>query len=58
VTLHRLLTGRLPEAGTADPALGEPLATLLSSCLAADPRARPSAAALRGALHALGGTRG
>lgn len=53
VTLHRLLTGRLPEGGAPDPSLGEPLAALVAGCLAADPKARPTASTLRRALHAL-----
>lgn len=54
VTLHRLLTGRLPEAGAPDPALDAPLRGLLARCLDPAPARRPTASALRGALHALG----
>lgn len=54
VTFHRALTGRLPEAGAVDASLGDALGGLLARCLAPDPAARPSASALRGALHALG----
>lgn len=54
VTLHRLLTGKLPEGRAPDPALDEPLRSLLARCLDPDPARRPSASALRAALHALG----
>lgn len=55
VTLHRLLTGRLPEAGAPDAALGPELKDLIARCLERDPARRPTASALRGALHELSG---
>ncbi|RMG16527.1 MAG: serine/threonine protein kinase [Planctomycetota bacterium] len=53
VTLHRLLTRRLPSAGAPSARLPEPLRALLARCLAEDPAARPTAAELRRSLHAL-----
>ncbi|HET8733582.1 MAG TPA: serine/threonine-protein kinase, partial [Anaeromyxobacteraceae bacterium] len=53
-TLHRLVTGDFPDPRMVNPALSEPLARLLVSCLALDPAARPaSAAAVRDALAAV-----
>lgn len=51
VTLHRLLTGTLPQDGALDPSLDAGLAGALAPCLALEPSARPSAAALRRTLH-------
>jgi len=55
-TLRRLVTGDFADPRTVNPALGEPLARIIRSCLAQDPAARPAGAAevrdrLSAALH-------
>jgi serine/threonine-protein kinase len=44
-TLRRLVTGDFADPRTVNPALGEPLARIIRSCLAQDPTARPGGAA-------------
>ncbi|MGE0710471.1 MAG: serine/threonine-protein kinase [Planctomycetota bacterium] len=47
VTLHRLLTAKLPDEETDVALLGERVAELIARCLDADPQARPTARDLR-----------
>src|SRR5512139_194708 len=44
-TLRRLVTGDFTDPRAVNPALGEPLARIIRSCLAQDPAARPGGAA-------------
>ncbi len=44
-TLHRLVTGDFPDPRSVNPALGDPLARVIVSCLALDRSARPGSAA-------------
>ena len=44
-TLHRLVTGDFPDPRSVNPALGEPLARLITACLELDPASRPAGAA-------------
>jgi serine/threonine-protein kinase len=53
VTLHRLITRKLPKSGAPHAALEADLAGALAPCLSVDPAARPTAQALRRQLHAL-----
>ena len=50
VLAWRMLTGRLPPRGTLPPDLPDGLAALIDAARAADPQARPSAAAMLAAL--------
>ncbi|MBL4850367.1 MAG: serine/threonine protein kinase [Planctomycetes bacterium] len=56
VTLHRLLTGELPEGGALSPKISAALRPLIASSLEAEPKARPSARALRRDLAAILGS--
>lgn len=53
VSLHQMLTGALPQGGVLSSALSAEVADIVTSCLAEDPKARPSAQALRQKLHGL-----